>query len=72
MRARFNRLHQLDRFMVKHSLYPIVLSSLLACGILAGRVFLSRSFTYGFMVWNLFLAWVPYLCSLWIAYLCRR
>lgn len=72
MTAWLNRLHQLHRFMVKQSLYPIVLSSLLACGIFAGRVYLSRSLTYRFLAWNLFLAWVPYVCSLWIAYLCRH
>ena len=72
MRAWPTGLHQLHRFLVSQSLYPIVLSSLLTCGIFAGRVYLSRSFTYRFMVWNLFLAWVPYLCSLVIAYLCRR
>jgi len=72
MRAWFNRLHHLHHFMVSQSLYPITLSSLLACGILAGRVYLSRAWTYHFLFWNLFLAWVPYLCSLGIAYLCRR
>ena len=72
MTAWLNRLHQLHRFMVKQSLYPIALSSLLACGILAGRVYLSRSWTYHSLVWNLFLAWVPYVCSFWIAYVHPR
>jgi uncharacterized membrane protein len=45
--------------------YSLVLSSMLACALLAGRMRLSGSWTYVFLVWNLFLAWVPYLCSLW-------
>ncbi len=72
MHSRVNRLHQLHRFMINRSLYPVVLSSLLACGIFAGRVYLSRSWTYRFLVWNLFLAWVPYVFSLWIAYQHQR
>jgi uncharacterized membrane protein len=72
MRACINRLHQLHSFMINRSLYPVVLSSLLACGIFAGRVYLSRSWTYRFLVWNLFLAWVPYVFSLWIAYQHQR
>jgi uncharacterized membrane protein len=59
-------------FMLRHSLYPIALSSLLACVIFAGRVYLSRSWTYHFLIWNLFLAWVPYVCSLWAAWLHQR
>jgi uncharacterized membrane protein len=72
MRAWLNRLHQLNSFMVKQSLYPVILSSLLACGIFAGRVYLSWSLTYRFLVWNLCLAWIPYVCSLGIAYLSQR
>jgi uncharacterized membrane protein len=72
MHAWPGHMHQLHRFMIFQSLYPIILSSLLACGIFAGRVYLSRSYTYGFLVWNLFLAWVPYVCSFWITYLHRR
>jgi hypothetical protein len=58
---------------VSQSLYAVVLSSLLACAIYAGRVFRAHSFSpyYG-LVWNLLLAWVPYVCSVWIAYLHHR
>ena len=72
MRAWLNWPRKLHRLMVSQSLYPIILSSLLACGIFVGRVYLSRSWTYRFLVWNLFLAWVPYVCSFWIACLHRR
>jgi hypothetical protein len=46
MRAWLDRLHHLHCFMAKQSLYPIVLSSLLACAIFAGRIYLSQSLTY--------------------------
>jgi uncharacterized membrane protein len=52
--------------------YSLVLSSIVACGLLAGRVWLADSWMYRFLAWNLFLAWVPYLCSLWAALIRRR
>lgn len=64
-----DQLRHTHRFLLRHSVYPIALSSLLACAMFAGRVVLSRSWTYQFLVWNLFLAWVPYACSLWMAVL---
>lgn len=60
----FNQFH---RFAVRQGLYPVVLSTLLACLFLTGRIYLSRNLTYIFLVWNLFLAWVPFLLSLWIS-----
>ena len=67
-----NRLRQAHAFLADHTLYPIALSSALALGVFAGRVYLTRDGTYGFMVWNLILACIPYLCSLWAAALQRR
>ena len=62
-----DRLRSAHRFLAQHSFYPLVLSSALACGILAARAYLSHSPTYIFLVWILFLAWVPYYWSLWAA-----
>jgi uncharacterized membrane protein len=67
-----NHLRQINRFLARQSLYPVVLSSLLACGIFAGRVYLSHTWVYRFLAWNLFLAWVPYVCSLWAAFIHQR
>jgi len=72
VRTRLTQLRAVHRFMLHHSLYPVALSSLLACVIYVGRLYLSHSLTYMFLVWNLFLAWVPYLCSLWAALLHQR
>ena len=63
MRFILNSLVRFHRFLAGQVLYPILLSTLLAGILFAGRVFQSGSFTYHNLVWNLFLAWVPYLCS---------
>jgi uncharacterized membrane protein len=59
------RLAAVHRFLAANALYPLVLSSLLAVSLLAGRFYLSRTVTYTFLLWNLFLAWIPYASSLW-------
>lgn len=59
------RLRTLHGVLVDHLFYPIVLSTLLAMGIFAARVVYSLNWVvYRNMVWNLFLAWLPYLFSL--------
>jgi uncharacterized membrane protein len=68
----FAILHQIHRFCVNHLIYPLVLSSLLAGLLFAGRVYINRNSTFRFLVWNLFLAWLPYLCSLCIVLLHQR
>lgn len=61
-----NRLHQ---FLSSQSAYPILLSSVFAMVLFIGRIFLSESFAYRNLVWNLFLAWMPYIFSFWAAVL---
>jgi uncharacterized membrane protein len=67
-----DRIRQLHRLLAHQALYPILLSTLLAIGLFASRVYLSHNWTYAFLVWNVFLAWMPYLSSLWAAYLYQR
>lgn len=59
------RLVRLHHYLVAHAVYASVLVSALAIALLAGRMYRSRSITYIFMLWNLFLAWIPYWSSLW-------
>jgi uncharacterized membrane protein len=69
MLTRFSGLHRLHHFLARRALYPMLLSTGLACGLFVGRVYLSHGATYRFLVWNLFLAWIPYASSLWAAWL---
>ncbi len=54
------------RFLSDHLFYPLALSTILALSLYAGRVIFSRNWVVYFnLIWNLFLAWLPYLFSLW-------
>jgi len=50
-------------FLLRHSFYPLFLSSFMACGFYAYRVVYSGSYNYSNLLWNLFLAWLPYCFS---------
>jgi uncharacterized membrane protein len=65
-------MRRLHRFLDRYLFYPALLSSALSAAMFAGRVAVSGDDTYGFMIWNLILAWIPYLCSLWAAVVARR
>jgi len=61
---------RLHRFVTSQSFYPIVLSSALAVAIYVGRVAYSGSWiVYINLIWNLFLAWIPYSFSMLAAVL---
>lgn len=64
--------HRLHRLLKEQGLYPVVAASVLCVGLFAFRAYLSRSWTYYFLLWNLFLAGVPYLASLWVVALYHR
>jgi uncharacterized membrane protein len=69
MKRQLGTAHQ---FLAQHLFYPLALSSLLACAILAARIARVERLSFIFMVWNLLLAWIPYLLSLWAARMQRR
>jgi uncharacterized membrane protein len=56
---------KIHRFLASQSFYALVLSSLLASGLLAARMIFFKSWNYNMLAWNLFLAWVPY----WFSFL---
>jgi uncharacterized membrane protein len=64
---RVSDLRRAHEFLRSQSLYPLVLSTTLCAVLIVGRVVLSNSYSYGFLVWNLFLAWVPYAAAVWTA-----
>jgi uncharacterized membrane protein len=51
------------RFLHNHSFYPLLLSSLMACAFIVFRIFYSGTYNYLNLLWNLFLAWLPYIFS---------
>ena len=63
----FRKLTAVHRFFETQFLYPLLLSTLLAVGFFLFRVGYSGKWYYDNLPWNLFLAWVPYVCSLWSA-----
>ena len=72
MDDQIGRIRRVHGFLMRHSLYPILLASALAYFLLAARIYRSRSLAHFGLSWNLILAWVPYLASLWAGHLDRR
>lgn len=60
----FLRIH---RFLKAQLFYPVLLSSLLGVVFFAVRCLYSDSFLHRFLMWNLFLAWIPFLCAMGMA-----
>lgn len=68
-----NSLLQAHHFLASHGFYPILLASGLAMATYFLRIWKSESWIiYSNLVWNLFLAWIPYLFSLLASYLFTR
>lgn len=72
MSSILNAIRYAHRFCVNQLVYPLALSTMLAFTLYAGRVYISHNGQLRFLIWNLFLAWLPYLSSLWIVSLHRR
>jgi uncharacterized membrane protein len=50
----------------------LLLASLTSIGLFAGGVVRNHSYDYWYMVWNLFLAWVPLLLIVWLLRMLRH
>jgi len=51
------------RLVARQSLYPLILASGLALSFFAWRVFYAGNWNYANLLWNLFLAWLPFFFS---------
>lgn len=67
-----SRISSLHRFLQAQLFYPVVLSSLLGVVFFAVRALWSDSYIHKFLMWNLFLAWIPFGCAMWMAAIHRR
>ena len=67
-----NRIGKIHRTLVEHQFYSLLLTSALAIGLWAVRSWVWSPRSFRFLVWNLFLAWLPYLWSLWALSIHRR
>ncbi|MGC9399488.1 MAG: DUF1361 domain-containing protein [Anaerolineae bacterium] len=63
---------RLHAALLRYGGYPMLLATGLSTLLFAGRVYLSRTWVFAFLLWNLFLAWVPYLGSLLAVWLHHR
>jgi uncharacterized membrane protein len=66
-----SRILSLHSFFQDTMFYPVLISSLFGITFFAVRALWSDSFIHKYMMWNLFLAWIPYLCALLMAMMHR-
>jgi uncharacterized membrane protein len=64
MRISYPMSHVNPEKLAHESLAPMIFASGIACSMVVTRVVMSDSWAYAHMVWNLWLAWIPYLCAL--------
>lgn len=63
-RRKLERMHgRVLRSLGSHQLVSAALASALAVTLLAGRILRTESGSFGFLLWNLFLAWIPWFAS---------
>ncbi len=74
MKTLIQKIGALHRFLSVHLFYPLVLSTLLVFAFFFLRIRISGQLAFFSLIWNLFLAWLPYLFSiaLSVIFLARR
>jgi uncharacterized membrane protein len=58
-----HRILDIHRLLKRTCCYPLMLCTVLAAGFLALRFHFTDTSRHGYYIWNTFLAWVPWLCS---------
>jgi uncharacterized membrane protein len=61
----------LHRTLSHNSFYTLLFCSVVSLCVLAARFYISKTHAYGFLIWNLFLAWIPFGCAIWVTMLDR-
>jgi uncharacterized membrane protein len=64
-------IRKLHYFLKSHLFYPLLVATGLVFFFFAVRIRLSGGGTFGFLIWNLFLAWLPYWFALGVSFLSR-
>src|SRR3954470_19836173 len=59
----------LHRTLSRNSFYTLLFCSMVSLCVLAARFHISKTHAYGFLIWNLFLAWIPFGCAIWVTML---
>ena len=67
MRKLIDGVKKFNRFLSHHLFYPITLSTFLVFLFFTGRIYWSQEVIFQSLIWNLFLAWLPYIFCLVIA-----
>src|SRR5689334_21968627 len=63
-----NTLSALSNLYRRYAVFvPMIFASALCIAIVIARIAYTNSYTYAFLIWNLFLAWPPVICA-FIAY----
>lgn len=57
-------IRRIHSYFSNQSLYPLLLASILAASFLFFRLIYSGNTNYINLIWNLLLAWIPYICSM--------
>ncbi len=55
------------RMLKRNSFWPLLFCTVVSLAVLAGRIYFTRSGGYLFLLWNIFLAWIPYGCAVWVS-----
>ncbi len=61
----WRQLRASHQFLASHAFYSLALSTTLAISLLSARNIGLHTNDHAWFVWNIFLAWIPYLASLW-------